>query len=240
MSPHGFARYSFLLLAGLAFCSGSHSSAVAQIAPSKQGDAAVKTVGGADDNADMGDAELDESCAIEAAAAGDKTARPETRLKAITQPVVKDPAMQYTDPRTYRVKVGFRVKAAGGRPKGVTATGPIPIDWPEQEVRLVSEKITPGANIKQQVSPGQRATVTMQMASLAAGESAQFERVYEITRYRMKFQLPPEEMTLAKQTPSECATRSTAPPRDWKPRTRKSSAWPRISARKPIPAVHGR
>jgi transglutaminase-like putative cysteine protease len=162
--------------------------------------AAEKT---ADDEVEVVDLELAESQAIEAAAKTDQAGKTTAKLKTATQKVIKDPALQYTDPRTYRVKVGFRVEASGGKLNNVTAIGPIPMDWPEQEVRLLSEKVTPGARISQNVFPGQRAMMKLQTASIAEGESAQVERLYEVTRYRMQFVLPPDELSLPKQTPPE-------------------------------------
>src|SRR5690242_18885227 len=107
--------------------------------------------------------------------------------------------MRCTDPRSYRVKVGFRVDATSGNLNNVVAIGPIPMDWPEQEVRLLSEKVTPGAHVSQQASPGQRAILKLQVGSVAEGESVEVERLYEITRYRIEFVLPPEELSLPKK-----------------------------------------
>jgi hypothetical protein len=149
------------------------------------------------------DAELDESRDIAAAGKADPLAKTKAKLKTVTQPVVKDPDMNYTDPRTYRVKVGFRVEAAGGQLRDVTAIGPIPIDWPEQEVRLLREKISPGVRISQHVYPGQRAVITMTAPTIPQGETVTVERLYEVTRYRMEFKLPPEELSMPKRTPIE-------------------------------------
>lgn len=149
------------------------------------------------------DAEPFATGAIEAAADTDARATTKGRLKSLTQKVVRDPAMKYTDPRTYRVRIGFRIEAGAADLVGISAMGPILIDWPEQTVRLLSEKAPPEAHVSQQLSPGQCAVLKMQLASLPAGESAQLERLYEITRYRMEFQLPPEELRPATHTPAE-------------------------------------
>ncbi len=169
-------------------------------APGKQPAAAEKM---ADDEVEVVDLELAESQAIAESAKTDAGGKTTARLKTATQKVVRDPALQYTDPRTYRVKVGFRVLASTGKLTNVSAIGPIPMDWPEQEVRLLSEKVSPGAKISQSVFPGQRAMLKLQAAQIAQDESAFVERLYEVTRYRMAFVLPPEELSLPKQAPPE-------------------------------------
>jgi transglutaminase-like putative cysteine protease len=201
MSTSLCTRLASAVLPAVLILLAANRQAPAQIAPVA---GSVKAADpGSEETVEVDDLELIESKSIEATAAAEEKSKTAARLKTATQKVVKDPALQYTDPRTYRVKVGFRVEASGGKLNNVTAIGPIPMDWPEQEVRLLSEKVTPGAKVSQQVFPGQRAMLKLQTASVAEGESAFVERLYEITRYRMQFVLPPEELSLPKQTPPE-------------------------------------
>src|SRR5688572_393248 len=44
---------------------------------------------------------------------------------------------------TQRYKVGVVITAPGGPCAGVYATIPVPTDWPEQQVKIVAEEISP-------------------------------------------------------------------------------------------------
>ena len=116
---------------------------------------------------------------------------------------VPDPALELADPRTYRLKVIIRVEANEGAVKNVVAMGPIPMDWPEQRVRLISQKLSPLAKCSETILKGQAAILKLQVPQIAKGGSAFVERLYEITRYRTKFSIPGEQLKLSKATPAE-------------------------------------
>ncbi len=116
---------------------------------------------------------------------------------------VPDPALELADPRTYRLKVIIRVETPDGAVKNVTATGPIPMDWPEQRVRLISEKLSPQAKCTETLLKGQAALLKLQVGQIPKGGSAFVERLYEITRYRTKFSIPPEQLKSARSIPIE-------------------------------------
>src|SRR5690606_3270468 len=61
----------------------------------------------------------------------------------------------------------------------------------------------PGARVSEQVFPGQAAMLKFQVGRIAQGDAASIERMYEITRYRTKFTLPPEELTMPRTAPAE-------------------------------------
>jgi transglutaminase-like putative cysteine protease len=116
---------------------------------------------------------------------------------------VIDPALELADPRTYRLKVVIRIEAPDGAVKNVIATGPIPMDWPEQRVRLISEKLSPQCKVSEQILKGQAALIRFQVPQIPKGGSAFVERLYEITRYRTKFSLAGEELKMPHGVPSE-------------------------------------
>jgi hypothetical protein len=116
---------------------------------------------------------------------------------------VPDPALELIDPRTYRLKVTIRIEAPEAAARGVVATGPIPMDWPEQRVRLLSQKLSPGSRVSEQVLRGQAAILKFQAAHIPQGGAAFVERLYEITRYRTKFVLPGEALELPRGMPPE-------------------------------------
>ncbi len=114
-----------------------------------------------------------------------------------------DPALELADPRTYRLKVVIRIDAPDGAVKSVVATGPIPMDWPEQQVRLISQKMSPQAKCSEQILKGQAALIKFQVPQIPKGGSAFVERLYEITRWRTKFLLPGEELKMPHGNPTE-------------------------------------
>ena len=134
-----------------------------------------------------------------AAPAAGKTFRP----RAKSRYAIPDPALELADPRVYRLKIGIRITATESPVKNITATAPIPMDWPEQKVRLLSEQKSPHARTSEEIEPGQAAMMKFQVAQIPAGETVFVERMYEMTRYRTKFKLPPEELSLPRATPAE-------------------------------------
>lgn len=123
---------------------------------------------------------------------------------------VIDPALNLIDPRTYRLKVVLRIEAQDATATNVSAVGPIPLEWPEQRLRLLSETITPGARATEQILKGQAGIIKLTVASIPKGGHASIERLYEITRYRTQFNIPPEELKLAKYPPPELREQLTA------------------------------
>ena len=126
-----------------------------------------------------------------------KSATPKDRFS------IPDPALELADPRTYRLRVAIRIEAPNGAVKNLLATGPIPMNWPEQKVRLLSEKMSPGAKCSEQILKGQAAMLRFQVPQIPQGGTAYVERMYEITRYRTKFMLAGETLTVPRTTPIE-------------------------------------
>ena len=129
-----------------------------------------------------------------------------------TQSFEKDPLLDLTDPRTYRLKVMVRVASpAESDSHNVVVVAPIPMDWPEQQVRLLEEKFTEEGKIEYQVKPGQCKTFRYTIPMIEAGKSASVELLYEITRWRMEFVAEPEELGLPRGLPPEVRDQFSGP-----------------------------
>lgn len=115
-----------------------------------------------------------------------------------------DPALELAEPRTYRMKLVVSVESPpDSESRNVVVVAPIPMDWPEQRVRQIGDaKLTGGGKYKTTVKPGQCATMKYIIPRIAAGESAGVELLYEITRWRMEFHYPAEQLELAHSVPS--------------------------------------
>lgn len=139
----------------------------------------------------------------ESAATPDGRSAQKSLATAKNRYAVPDAALELFDPRTYRLKVIIRIEAADGAVKNVIATGPIPMDWPEQRVRLISQKISPQCKVSEQILKGQAALIKFQVPQIPKGGSVFVERLYEITRYRTKFALGADELKFARGVPAE-------------------------------------
>ena len=115
----------------------------------------------------------------------------------------RDPALELADPRTYRLHVVVRISAPDAAAQNIVATCPIPMEWPEQHVRLLSEQVSPRARCTEQIIPGQAAILKFQVSRVDKGETAFVDRMYEITRYRTKFTIPPDELQMPRAIPAE-------------------------------------
>lgn len=118
--------------------------------------------------------------------------------------VAIDPALELSAPRTYQMKIVVRIEAPPDSAcKNVVFTAPIPMDWPEQKVRLLNRKFTAGGKYKETTKKGQCRTMKYQIPRLAAGEAASVELLYEITRWQMRFAAPVETLDLPHGPPSD-------------------------------------
>lgn len=118
---------------------------------------------------------------------------------ALPNKVEVDPALEVLEPRTYRLKIVIRIDAPDGVVRNALAEGPIPIEWQEQELRLLEEKITPGARITEAMLKDQAAMLRLHVREIPKGGFASVERLYEITRFRTRFTMPPEELVFARR-----------------------------------------
>ena len=87
--------------------------------------------------------------------------------------------------------VGMRVTANGGPCAGLVATLPVPIDWPEQTVRVVKEDVSPQVkSVQYRTLAGGVKQMIISIPRLPAGERAQALITFEIDRRQI---LAPEE-----------------------------------------------
>ncbi len=150
------------------------------------------------------------------ASAADDSDSATDAVKSVGQSAKKqvplDPALELADPRTYRLKVMIRIEAPEAPVKNVIAIGPIPMDWPEQSVRLLNQKLSPTSKCSETVLKGQAAILRFQVPQIPKGGAAFVERLYEITRYRTRFLLEGEGLRMARGVPAELKDQVTGEP----------------------------
>jgi transglutaminase-like putative cysteine protease len=85
---------------------------------------------------------------------------------------------------TVRIKRGVMVKA-GGNLFNAVATVPVPADWPEQQVRIVSEDVSPSVRdvtYRTITGGGGLKQMVVEIPQLAAGQEARAVVTFEVTR----------------------------------------------------------
>ena len=97
------------------------------------------------------------------------------------------------DPKTFRWKAGMVISAVGGACKGLTGYAPIPIDWPEQQVKIVDEDISSEAKVDYKIVDGTVKLMTVKIAHLGAGQEAKALVTLEIKRRPI---IPPDEIDM--------------------------------------------
>jgi hypothetical protein len=95
------------------------------------------------------------------------------------------------DARPQRFRVGMIVGATGGSLRDIYATMPVPGEWPEQQVRVVEEDVSPDVrSLRYRTLPTGVSQMIVEIPSLKAGTKAQAIVTFELTRAAI---LPPED-----------------------------------------------
>ncbi len=101
-----------------------------------------------------------------------------------------DSAVQYWE-------CGIKLTARSAPVTNVVATVPVPVNWPEQKVKISEERYSPYAKVSFQKQPGGSTLMVIKMSSLPAGESAEVVARFECESYALtrpedpsKFQKP--------------------------------------------------
>ncbi|NBP79259.1 hypothetical protein EBU58_00755, partial [bacterium] len=97
------------------------------------------------------------------------------------------------DRRLQRYRVGVVVTAVGGPCRGIYATTPVPAEWPEQQVRVISEDFSPAVRSTRfrMLADGVKQMI-VSIPLLEAGEEARAVVTYELDRAAI---LPPVDPT---------------------------------------------
>jgi hypothetical protein len=93
------------------------------------------------------------------------------------------PGVRLGEPTKSTWRFGVVVKAAGGPVSGIVATMPVPMDWPEQTVKVVSEEKSPGVGrVSTRVLDGGVKQLVVSIPRLAAGQEASFVQTTEVSK----------------------------------------------------------
>ena len=89
---------------------------------------------------------------------------------------------QLGEEQTQRWKAGIIVTAAGGPCKGLVGYVPVPIDWPEQKVRIVEEEFPNQARVVYQMVDDTVKMMVVRIPTLRGGDVAEATVTYEVRR----------------------------------------------------------
>jgi hypothetical protein len=87
-------------------------------------------------------------------------------------------------------RAGMIITAVGGPCVSLVGSAPIPFDWPEQQVRVLNEEVSPMAKLSYETVGGAAKRMMVNISNLPAGQEAKVLVTFEITRQE---QLPPEK-----------------------------------------------
>ena len=88
-----------------------------------------------------------------------------------------------------RFEIGLRIEAAGAGIQRATATVVNPIEWPEQELKLLTEDAPSGVQIDIQRQPRRAQQMIIKIPGLTSGSSIVCTRTFEVTRWTQRIKL---------------------------------------------------
>ena len=116
------------------------------------------------------------------------------------EPKADEKGVSFGEGQTARWQVGVVIKATRGPMRSAFATVPVPVEWPEQEVKVVEEKISRGVKVSHRDLGGVR-QMLVRMPGIANGKSAGAVFTYEITRKKINAPEDPSVFEIPKRVP---------------------------------------
>lgn len=94
-------------------------------------------------------------------------------------------------PNKQRWQVGVIIRATGGECAGLFGTVPVPTDWPEQTVKMVTEEVSPNVGkTSYRVLEGGIKQLVFEIPQLPAGQEAKALVTFEIVKHEIQ---PPDD-----------------------------------------------
>ncbi|HMC12353.1 MAG TPA: transglutaminase family protein [Pirellulaceae bacterium] len=103
-----------------------------------------------------------------------------------------DAADKPVESKTHKWEFGTSIRAGGGPCVGLMGTFPVPIDWPEQQVKVVNEQISPNVQRHSYRTADGLKQMLFEVPQLPTGSTAECFITFEITK---RAQTPPRDTT---------------------------------------------
>lgn len=94
--------------------------------------------------------------------------------------------------QTHKWKAGVSISASGGPCRAIVSYVPVPMEWPEQTVKVVGQDISPGVKVSYQTLDESAKLMIVHIPWIAGGDQAKAEITFECKR---SMQLPPDDKT---------------------------------------------
>src|SRR5262249_20745549 len=117
-----------------------------------------------------------------AAAAAPSPTEPAATPAPAAPPAPADASPRRLESQTHKWEFGIAVRAVGGPCIGLMGTFPVPAEWPEQQVKVVNEQITPTVQRHAYRTIEGLKQMTFEVPQLPGGSSAECFITFEITR----------------------------------------------------------
>lgn len=102
--------------------------------------------------------------------------------------------LKLSEPKSYRLLVTIQVGGGQRDADNILCTAPVPVDWPEQQVKLLEERKPAGVTTRLRRIADKGEMLTVSIPHLARGGQITVERVYEVTRYTIRFAGAPADL----------------------------------------------
>jgi hypothetical protein len=95
--------------------------------------------------------------------------------------------------QAHKWKTGVTVTAVGGPCRSIVACLMVPIEWPEQTVKVVEKDVSPGVKVSDEALGDSARLMIVRIPTLPAGQQAKAIWTYEVNR---SMQLKPDDKTV--------------------------------------------
>lgn len=120
-------------------------------------------------------------------------------------PAGKAPAAapQFAEAKTHKWEFGVSIRAVGGPCAGLFGTFPVPADWPEQQVKIVNEEVTPQVRRTSYRTTDGLTQLLFDVPQLVSGDTANCFITFEVTKATQQPPADPSGLVVPKDAPKE-------------------------------------
>ena len=110
-------------------------------------------------------------------------------------------SIQLGETRTHKIKVGIKIQAHGAV-RGILASVPVPMDWPEQKVQVIKEEVSVDVrSIKPRFLDDGVKQMLINIPKLNPGETAEAVWTFAVTRQTMAGPQTTENLSIPRRVP---------------------------------------
>jgi len=127
----------------------------------------------------------------------------ETSAQFDTKPAGGGAAFPPGESKTQKWEFGVSIRAVGGPCAGLFGTFPVPTDWPEQQVKIVNEEISPQVRRTSYRTIDGLKQLLFEVPQLAPGDTATCFITFEVTKSTQQPPADPSGLVISKDVPKD-------------------------------------